>query len=64
MYGSRLTTGYDISDLTLAELPDVIVASVRDGRNDGSVGVDSAAEGRGDAAFEEHPGDPAPGARR
>ena len=53
MYGSRLTTGYDISDLTLAELPDVIVASVRDARNDGSVGVDSAAEGRGAAAFDD-----------
>ena len=53
LYGSRLTTGYDVSDLTLAELPDVIVASVRDGRSDGSAGVDAAAESRGAAAFDE-----------
>jgi phosphohistidine swiveling domain-containing protein len=53
LYGSRLTTGYDISDLTLAELPEVIITSVRDGRSDGSVGVDAAAASRGAAAFDE-----------
>jgi pyruvate,water dikinase len=52
-YGSRLTTGYDISDLTLAELPDVIVASVRDDRGAGEPSVDERADARGAVAFAE-----------
>jgi phosphohistidine swiveling domain-containing protein len=50
-FGSRLTTGYDISDRTLAELPEVIVASIRDARADEDADVDASARSRGDASL-------------
>lgn len=31
-YGDRLTTGYDVAQLTLAEMPDVVMAMLRDPR--------------------------------
>ncbi|MGI9646740.1 MAG: PEP-utilizing enzyme, partial [Ilumatobacteraceae bacterium] len=45
-YGSRLTTGYDISDATLGELPDVVLGSILDERP-----AEADASARGDAAL-------------
>lgn len=50
-FGSRLTTGYDVTDLTLAELPDLILSSLTDERLlDERTAADEATE-RGDAAL-------------
>jgi pyruvate,water dikinase len=50
-FGSRLTTGYDVTDLTLAELPEVILSSLSDERLLGArTAADEALE-RGDAAL-------------
>ncbi|NND74264.1 MAG: hypothetical protein HKN44_04590 [Ilumatobacter sp.] len=41
-YGNRLTTGYDIRDLTLGELPDIVLASILDDRERAIVNGDGA----------------------
>jgi len=51
-YGSRLTTGYDVTDLTLAELPDLIVSSLTDERLLHERTAADAAADRGDAALD------------
>lgn len=58
VYGSRLTTGYDLQDKTLAELPEVILRAVNaaaagpegEGRREGSVD-DRSAEAAGERAL-------------
>ena len=52
-FGSRLTTGYDVSHLTLAELPDVILASLNDPRLLGERSAAELAAERGDRACAE-----------
>ncbi|MEM9042691.1 MAG: PEP-utilizing enzyme [Actinomycetota bacterium] len=50
-YGARLTGGYDIVDLTLAEMPEVILASLRDDRHLTGRTAAAEAEERGQAAI-------------
>lgn len=57
-YGSRLTTGYDVTALTLSELPEVVLASVVEayesaGGSQPSATTTDAAAARGDAALSE-----------
>ncbi|WP_162142065.1 PEP-utilizing enzyme [Ilumatobacter coccineus] len=49
VFGHRISTGYDVRDRTLAELPDVIVASIR--AADTSAATADGAEQRGAAAL-------------
>jgi rifampicin phosphotransferase len=50
-YGHRLTTGYDLTDLTLAEMPEVVLASLRDVRLGSDRTAAKEAEDRGAAAL-------------
>jgi len=50
-YGTRLTTGYDVTDLTLTELPELIVSSLSDPRLLGPTSAAEDAVRRGDAAL-------------
>ena len=50
-FGNRHTTGYDLTDLTLAEMPDVILSSLRDAGTGDDVSAADAATQRGAAAM-------------
>lgn len=52
-YGWRLTTGYDLQDLTFVELPDVVLASVTADPDSWLAADDAAARATGAAAFDE-----------
>lgn len=56
-YGSRLTTGYDISDATLAELPGLVLASVLDDRPPAEADAVARGEATLDRLRAELPGD-------
>ncbi len=49
-FGTRLTTGYDVTHLTLAEMPDVILATLSDPRLLDDRSAAEMAAGRGDRA--------------
>ena len=52
-FGARLTTGYDITERTLAEMPDVILATLRDRRMSSEQTAAENAAARGAAALAE-----------
>ncbi len=52
-YGSRLTTGYDLTDRTLLEIPELTLASLNDPELLGDTTTAELAKRRGDAALEE-----------
>ena len=52
-YGSRLTTGYDITSLTLNELPDVVLGSIVEATASPERTVSDSATERGAAALDE-----------
>jgi pyruvate,water dikinase len=50
-YGNRLTTGYDMTDLTLAEMPEVLLSTLRDARLGDRHTTADLATARGDEAL-------------
>jgi rifampicin phosphotransferase len=50
-FGQRLTTGYDLTDLTLGEMPDVVLSSLRDTRRGDARSAAEQAHDRGAAAL-------------
>ena len=51
-FGTRLTTGYDVTDLTLAELPELILSALSDERLDAQTTAAQEAAQRGAEALE------------